>query len=470
MEIDISRLEKLFVEVIDRIAPDESLYGIRNREGIFSHALTIWLMINGRAKGKRSLVDALEGIAVGEADEVISRSATKRVAVTPVSMNSGGLCRARERLSVNLVERIGAAVSESLMQEGAQTKWRGRSVFLCDGSTIALTRRDALLAKFSPNKNQHGQAYTPNMLCLCCHELFSGIALNPCYGAYRGKEATSEQALFYQALDKMPAKSLCIADKNFGIFAVAYAAAQRGHEVLVRLTSIRAKGFIGGQSAEYIDKAVTWKYRQSRAAEELAIAPDAAVEGRFIKWTVKRDGYRPLELLFFTNSTQPAKDLVALYEQRERIENDIRTLKYTIDMERLFAETPDAIAKELILGVAAYNFIRAIIAQAAKELNLAPREISFTRAVRFTQIFGNKLREAKSKAARQTIQEHFLLALRQTRLPNRKQRRIEPRKLARKPQGYPSMKKPRAEEQEDARKTLAANGHRGYFTSVTRKY
>lgn len=470
-KIDISTLEDFYVEIIDRIAPDESLYGLRSRAGIFSPALTMWLMINGRLKGKRSLVDALAALNAGEAERVVSKSDTKRVRVTPISDNSGGLCRARARLSVELVEKVAKTISESLIEQSATKRWHGRSVFLCDGTTIALTRTQQHVQTYTPPRNQHGGAYTPLILCLCCHELFSGVALNPSYGAYRGENATSEQALFYRALDSLPERSLCIADRNFGIFAVAYAAQERGHEVLMRLTSSRARGFIGDEAGqEYIDKPVTWRCGSSKASEELGITETSTVQGRFIKWTSKRNGFRPLELCFFTNSSAPAQELADLYEQRERLENDIRTLKSTIDLERLFAETPDNIAKELMLGVAAYNLIRAIITEAANKLELLPRQISFTRALNLTQIWGNKLRDAASPSEKQAIHERFLLSLRQTRHPNRKNRRVEPRKLTYQSQRYTQMKGSRAEEQKNEEKILATKGHRGYYSSSTRDY
>ena len=464
MKFELKKLEQKYLSMLDRMESNESLFEVRNREGVFSPAVIMWLMINGRAKGRRSLMDALESLAEHEASEVLDRSGTKKVRITPVSMNSGGLSRAREKLSLDLVRRVGTEIANFILKDKGTTLWRGRRVFLCDGTIIGLTRTEDHVKAFRPTQNQHGMAYTPNFLCLCCHELYSGVALMPRYGAYRGESATSEPELYYGMLEELPKESLIILDRNFGIFPVAYAAAQRKHHLLVRLTETRAKGFDTGKESCCEDD-VEWKFRQSRAAEQLKISEGAILKGRFIKHTVKRKGCRDLKLLFFTNSDAPAAELIELYLQRERIENDIRTLKHTIGMERLFAETPDGIAKELLLGVTAYNLIRAIIADAAKELGLLPRQLSFTRAARFTQIFGNRLLTASTEQERRLIREHFLAAMRQTKIPNRKKQRIEPRKKAYGRQKYSFMTESREKERQNSRELLAINGHLGYSAS-----
>ena len=469
----MTRLESLYVDVIDRVSEDESMFTTRSREGIFSPALTMWLMINGWAKGRRGLSAALDAITAEDASEVIAlNNKTKRVRVTEVSMNSGGLSRARQRLEGEKLRALVSRMNEVLISEVHEHLWHGRRVYLFDGTVIPLIRTEATFGKFRPVRNQHRQAYTPVMLCGVCHELFSGIALSPRHGAYRGAEQTDEVRLCCEMIEDLPSQSLLIADRGLGIFPVAYEATRQKHHVLVRLTSTRAKLLSGKNfhTAEYIDQAVTWKMKNTTRLTHLNIPADATVTGRFIKWTVKRNGYRPLELFFFTTSSESAEELVALYQQRERIENDIRTLKYTIGMERLFSKTPAMIAQELLLGVLAYNLIRVIIAQAARELKLQSRQISFTRAARNIQIFGNKMRDAKGSAELKALREHFLRILRQTRIPDRGGQRIEPRKLTREKQPYPPLKESRKIEKEKAKAILAENGHRGYFTSVTRNY
>src|SRR5438128_12569813 len=48
-------------------------------------------------------------------------------------------------------------------------------------------------------------------------------------GPASGDHAVSAQSLLEQAIDRLPAGCVVVADANFGVFSVAYAATQRGH-------------------------------------------------------------------------------------------------------------------------------------------------------------------------------------------------------------------------------------------------
>jgi hypothetical protein len=52
-----------------------------------------------------------------------------------------------------------------------------------------------------------------------------------------GPEAVSEQALTEHLLDRLPKHSVLLGDINLGVFSVAFAATQRGHDVLLRVAA-----------------------------------------------------------------------------------------------------------------------------------------------------------------------------------------------------------------------------------------
>ena len=70
-------------------------------------------------------------------------------------------------------------------------------------------------------------------------------------------------------------------------------------------------------------------------------------------------------------------ELSALYARRWNVELDLCNLKTTLGMEVLSCQTPAMIEKELWVYLLAYNLIRLLMAQAAIEANLQPRELSF---------------------------------------------------------------------------------------------
>lgn len=462
--------EELFIEIVERLGLGSEAFESRSREGVFTPALTMWLMMCQRIKGGKGLLEVIEDLIAGEGQRVRERNVkSKRLKVTKISLNTSGYSQARSRLSVETVRKITAAICEAIV-DGSAASWHGKKVYLCDGTTFDLYASKKNLRDYKPIKNQHGTAHTPAMQCLFCHELMRGTALNVQFAPYRGPKSSSEQELCLKVMDALPSNSLLIADRNFGIFTIAYEAMRRKTEVLVRLTETRAKHLAGAaiKNTE-VDIPVNWEFKGT-TIESLDIPEDAQIQGRFIKHTLKRKGFKNLTLYFFTTSPEAVVDLVELYAQREKIENDIRSLKYVLGMDLLSGKTPDMIEKELLLGVSAYNLTRAVVAKAAKKLGIPPRKISFSRAVRLTRLFGNQLSSTNDKLKQKQIIESFIIGLNQSKLPERAYFRIEPRKIARERSSYPRLRASRAEERCTARKILKQFGHRNYFTTISRKY
>lgn len=459
-------LEKLFVEMIDR--GEEELFLTRSRDGIFAPALVMYLEMSRRISGGSSLETVLGQLHEGSADEIIARN-HRGVKARELSANSGGLCRARQRLKLEQVESACNLISSELLRLSGGTRWHGKRAYLLDGTSFTVRRTKESFAKYSPKKDSRRVPQTSQVKCSCIVDLFTGVAVSPGFGPLAGADAVGETTLGKQMLERLAEPGVVIADAGFGIFGVTWAAHKRKHDVLVRLSKTRA-AYIKGARLESndFDAAVQWRVKDRKNHPE--IPEDATISGRLIKKTIRRDGYRPLTLFFFTTTQERVEELLALYLQRERIENDIRSLKYTLGMELLSGKSPAVLEKELLLGVAANNLVRAVAAFAAKRLNIEARRISFSRAVDYTRIFGNKLRNAHSTKEQESIIEQFCKALYQTKLPNRTARRLEPRKVARERSVFPLMKKSRQEERQDAKKIAKKFGHRGFFSTVSRTY
>jgi hypothetical protein len=89
---------------------------------------------------------------------------------------------------------------------------------------------------------------------------------------------------------------------------------------------------------------------------------------------------KAIQLYLVTTLDLPVEQIVELYGFRWNIELDLRSLKQTVHLHTLRSTTTAMVAKELVLGVTAYNFVRAAIYAAARAANLNPRRISFSRA------------------------------------------------------------------------------------------
>lgn len=89
----------------------------------------------------------------------------------------------------------------------------------------------------------------------------------------------------------------------------------------------------------------------------------------------------------FDTKRYTAKDIVACYTQRWRIETSYRELKQTMMGMALTlrSRTVEGVYQEIWGTLTAYNLIRLEIAKAALDVNCEPTEISFIRAFHIIQ-------------------------------------------------------------------------------------
>jgi hypothetical protein len=73
----------------------------------------------------------------------------------------------------------------------------------------------------------------------------------------------------------------------------------------------------------------------------------------------------------------PKKALSELYASRWNIELDLRNIKTTLGMERLRCKTPAMNEKELWTSLLAYNLIRLLMTESARQADVLPRLLSF---------------------------------------------------------------------------------------------
>src|SRR4029077_5935704 len=137
-----------------------------------------------------------------------------------------------------LIERL----RSRLLESGSPLAQR---VYLLDGSSLQLEHEPELVQTFPPASNQHGKSHWPVVRLVVLHDLETGLAERPYWGPLNGRQAVSEQALAERAMAHVPAGSVLVGDRNFGIFSSAYSAQQAGHKTVLRLTAVRAKSLMG---------------------------------------------------------------------------------------------------------------------------------------------------------------------------------------------------------------------------------
>jgi len=459
MAADEIALQELFLDLTDEWHQtnyvDGGWYEPAGRGGVFGAALTIWLMILQGLHGC-SMASALEFLKAGAADLILKRNEKSRQArAREISPNTGGYSRAKQRLPLVDIEDVLEVINTGLMKEVRKINRKELKVYALDGTNFVLEQTPAIEIEFPRGKYKHGTLHHPEMKAVFATEQQSGIATCCQSGPSRGNKAVSEQALSAKVIENIEDGALIIGDKNFGVFSVASHAKRYRKDVLVRMIDFRARKVLKHQvvpETDTIDVKLIWE----KSADDQLLAPDdpKTVEGRLIRFILKKKGFRPLTLYLFTTSDLPVQKLVDIYGRRVDIETDIRYLKHMFKMERVFSKTPDAAKKEILIRFVAFNLVRRVVAIAAMHANLLPRQISFARAVGYTKVFGIHIINAQSQQEREILYAQYVKVLSQCKLPNRPKERHEPRMITRRKQRYAALKQPR----DVVKKKLAENG------------
>jgi len=130
-----------------------------------------------------------------------------------------------------------------------------------------------------------------------------------------------------------------------------------------------------------------------------------------------------------------------LYEHRWDGEVDIRSITSTMHMDILRCKTPDMVHKEIWTHLLAYNLLRTVMAVAAKENEIEPRQVSFKGAKQAVTAFAPKI-EAAAPEHRAPLIDAMLATIAYHRVGNRPGR-WEPRARKRRPKPGSRLTQPR---------------------------
>ena len=433
MEAPIELLSRILTKEFVRELYEES--GAHFRESMFNPAMVIWLMIQGRLSGQRTLNNLLDTYREGVGGAFVEWQVEAKEAL---SRSTSGISQARSRVPVPVVYGVVAAIEEEIRMSHEKHTWQGQRAFIIDGTDFRVKAEGDLVKKYPPYRAGKRRSPWSNIRSCIGVDVVSGVALRPESGAMFGKVSVGEVPLAKRLMERLPKNSIVIADRGLGTFAVAYTAVKGGHDVLLRLTEARAKQACG-KSAIKGEQEIVWQVGRKTQGLHAEIAHNATLDGRIIKHVLKRQGYRDIVLFLFTTLTHSVEDIVALYKLRWRVETDIRTIKTTIEMGLLDTRSVNMVEKEIALGIAAYNIIRHLMAYGAKRSNIEPRDISFSRYRSMIRTLGaHVLYEKTSESERLGFEEWLTKDLQQIKIPQRPGR-SEPRKILRQPRPFPFL-------------------------------
>jgi hypothetical protein len=173
--------------------------GLRGRRGIYSVAVVLWLMIWQWLQPRATLSQAGRQLVHGAGRSLLCDC--RRVREGRISAAAGGYCESIGKLLKLVPQAVTRELVERLSQQlGEPWPGLGGPVYVLDGTTLQLPYSRKLAQAYPPASNGHGQSHWPILNLLVLHEVTSGLALYPCWGAMCDAGAQSEPRLATRAL------------------------------------------------------------------------------------------------------------------------------------------------------------------------------------------------------------------------------------------------------------------------------
>ncbi|QDT10713.1 IS4 family transposase [Planctomycetes bacterium K23_9] len=350
------------------------------------------------------------------------------------SSETSAYCQARKRLPEkffsDVARRAGRALDDAAK---ADWLWHGRRVYLYDGSTVTMPDTPANQSEYpQPSYQRPGLGHPMARVCVLV-SLSCGAIVDMAIGAYSGK-GQSELGLLRRLLDAFRPGDVMVADRLMCSWVELTALQCRGVDFVVRHASTRKLDFRRGQRLGKDDQIVSWPKRYARSKADSAYRKDLpdSLRVRVCRIRIARPGFRDKVLVvattLFDPIEYPKEELASLYRERWNVELDIRSLKQTLQMDRLRCKTPELVRKEIWTHVLAYNLIHTIMARAADDYDVEPRTISFKTTLQTLKAFQPILANCCSSDFRQQIYDQLIESVAVHRVGDRPNR-IEPRKI-----------------------------------------
>lgn len=383
----------------------------------------------------------------GSCQNTVNNFVVNRVfnGLKPCSTGTSAYCKARQNLRLEMVSVIARQMGRVLVEHTPKAwYWRNRRVKLVDGTTVTMPDTPENQAVYPQQNGQKPGLGFPiaRIVGLICLE--SGAVLDAAIGPFKGKGA-SEHALFRQLLDTLSPDDVVLADRYYCSYWLIAELLSRGVDVVFGQHGVRKTDFRKGKRLGARDHIVEWK------------KPSACP-----KWMEKEDYKNFPESLRIRESKAAGKVLVTtilsatdvskselsgLYKQRWHVELDFRNIKTTLGMETLSCMTSQMNEKEMWVYLLSYNLIRLLMCQAALQMDICPRQISFKHTLQVWMAWSNHRREAI-----ENVQRTYLFVLIAEQRVGNRSGRVEPRAVKKRPKPYPRLMKPRSVARDEIRK------------------
>jgi hypothetical protein len=420
-----------FAEVLTEASIRDALneHHVKYRDRVFSPATTIWGFLSQVLSDDHSCRDAVSRI-------IAHRAANGLSACSP---NTASSCNARTRVLTGVLRTLARRTAEELQAAATQPwKWNGREVLIADGTHVSMPDTPENRARYPQPPTQKEGIGFPLARVAVLLSLATGACHDLAIAPYKGK-GTGETTLLRGMYGALERGAVVLADALFDNYFLVCELLGRGIELVARAKYKRAgsqklrcgpdgdvlvwrrpnkpHGMPGEQYRRYPvsllmrQVSVDARDKNNRAGRFKVITtiPDTSVDGRQIG---------------------------DLYERRWSGELDIRSVKVVMQMEVLRCKAPEMMHKEIWAHLLAYNLLRTVMAVAAAEAGIEPRQVSFKGAKQAVTAFAPKI-EAARPGDRPGLIDALLAVVAYHRVGDRPGR-WEPRARKRRPKPLPA--------------------------------
>jgi len=427
--------------------------GVRFRDCLFTPLTTLWVFLlqvlspDGscrEAVSKLLAFLAADGGAAPEAD-------------------TGPYCKARKRLPEGVLARLTRQSGGQLHGRMGAGAWLGgRPIKIVDGTTASMPDTPANQHEYPQPSNQKPGLGFPLLRLVAVISLNCGAVLGLALGPYAGKQS-GETALFRGLWESLESGDIVLADRYYASYWNLAALARRGVDSLFRQHQRRKIDFRRGRRLGPEDHLITL-IRPIQPPDWMD--PSAFAEMpqtltvREVRLRVCQRGFRVRTLVLVTTlidaQLYSKQELAEAFRCRWYVELDLRSIKQTMNMSVLRCKTPAMVRKEIWMHLLAYNLVRTLMAQAAQQAGIQPRQVSFAGAVQTINAFGPVLLQARPGDL-QHLMNLLLKSVAHHRVGDRPDR-YEPRAVKRRRKPIALLTEPRQQARQRLQKHAAPKG------------
>jgi hypothetical protein len=411
-------------------------HDVRYRDRVYSPVTTIWGFLSQVLSDDHSCNDAVTRI-------IAHRAASGQAICSP---NTASYCNARGRLPTGVLCTLAKRTAEEL-QAGVPEgwKWNGRGVFIADGSHVWMPDTPENRAVYPQPVVQEPGIGFPLARVAVLLSLATGACHDLAIAPYAGK-GTGETTLLRRMYGSLSPGDVVLADALFDNYFLACELRWLGADLVTRVQAER----VGSRTVESRPDGdiILWQRPnkpRGMTGEEYRRYPKTLLM-RQVTVDARDEENRAERFKVVTTILDASIDGVQfgdLYERRWEGEVDIRSIKSVMQMEFLRCKTPEMVHKEIWAHLLAYNLLRTVMAVAADENGIEPRQVSFKGAKQAVTAFAPKIEAARPRH-RPALIDAMLAVIAYHRVGNRPGR-WEPRATKRRPRHGARLNQTRAE-------------------------